>query len=111
MTMDLTVHAWDLARGIGADEELPDELCAEVPAGGQASVEGVQGAFRALDHRRWPLPAPLFHTLSLVTEPVPGSATRLVAPQPSSCGLVAGKSTCTALAPGGRRDGDAHHGM
>lgn len=30
MTMDLAVHAWDLARGIGADERLDDELVAEV---------------------------------------------------------------------------------
>jgi uncharacterized protein (TIGR03086 family) len=26
MTTDATVHAWDLSRGIGADEELPQEL-------------------------------------------------------------------------------------
>jgi len=26
MTMDLAVHAWDLARGIGADDTLPTEL-------------------------------------------------------------------------------------
>lgn len=26
MTMDLTVHAWDLARGLGADEHLDEEL-------------------------------------------------------------------------------------
>lgn len=30
MTMDLTVHAWDLARGIGGDEVLVSELCAAV---------------------------------------------------------------------------------
>ncbi len=28
--MDLTLHAWDLARAIGADEVLPDELVAYV---------------------------------------------------------------------------------
>jgi uncharacterized protein (TIGR03086 family) len=26
MTTDATVHAWDLSRAIGADEDLPDEL-------------------------------------------------------------------------------------
>jgi uncharacterized protein (TIGR03086 family) len=30
MTTDLAVHAWDLARGIGADEDLPAELCQAV---------------------------------------------------------------------------------
>ena len=30
MTMDLTVHAWDLARGIGADERLDEELVHKV---------------------------------------------------------------------------------
>ena len=30
MTMDLAVHAWDLASGIGADDQLPAELCADV---------------------------------------------------------------------------------
>ncbi|MGH3812317.1 MAG: TIGR03086 family metal-binding protein [Pseudonocardiaceae bacterium] len=30
MTMDLTVHAWDLARGIGADERLDEELVRDV---------------------------------------------------------------------------------
>ncbi|MGH3978374.1 MAG: TIGR03086 family metal-binding protein [Pseudonocardiaceae bacterium] len=30
MTMDLAVHAWDLARGIGADERLDGGLVAEV---------------------------------------------------------------------------------
>lgn len=29
MTMDLAVHAWDLARGIGADDTLPEPLVAE----------------------------------------------------------------------------------
>ncbi|MFC0599216.1 TIGR03086 family metal-binding protein [Streptomyces palmae] len=28
MIMDAVVHAWDLARGIGADEHLPDDLVA-----------------------------------------------------------------------------------
>jgi uncharacterized protein (TIGR03086 family) len=26
MALDLTVHAWDLARGIGADEHLDEQL-------------------------------------------------------------------------------------
>lgn len=30
MTMDLAVHAWDLARGIGGDERLDGDLVAEV---------------------------------------------------------------------------------
>ena len=30
MTADLTIHAWDLARGIGADEALAPDLCAAV---------------------------------------------------------------------------------
>lgn len=32
MTMDLTVHAWDLARAIGADEQLDGELVSDVLA-------------------------------------------------------------------------------
>jgi uncharacterized protein (TIGR03086 family) len=32
MTMDLTVHAWDLARAIGVDEKLDDELVSSVLA-------------------------------------------------------------------------------
>ncbi len=30
MTVDLVVHAWDLARGIGADEEMPNDLVSAV---------------------------------------------------------------------------------
>lgn len=30
MVVDLTVHAWDLARGIGADDEIPNDLAAAV---------------------------------------------------------------------------------
>ncbi len=40
MTMDLAVHAWDLARGIGADERIDEELAAAV-------LDGVQ---RQADH-------------------------------------------------------------
>ena len=32
MTMDLTVHAWDLARALGADEQLDEELVSDVLA-------------------------------------------------------------------------------
>ena len=27
-TMDMLVHTWDLSRAIGADESLPEEICA-----------------------------------------------------------------------------------
>lgn len=30
VTMDLTVHAWDLARGVGADDRLDEDLVARV---------------------------------------------------------------------------------
>jgi uncharacterized protein (TIGR03086 family) len=30
MTMDLLIHGWDLARGIGADESMDDELVREI---------------------------------------------------------------------------------
>jgi uncharacterized protein (TIGR03086 family) len=30
MTLDLAVHAWDLARGIGADDDIPEDLCVAV---------------------------------------------------------------------------------
>lgn len=30
MTLDLTVHAWDLARGIGADDDMPNDLVTTV---------------------------------------------------------------------------------
>lgn len=30
VTADLTIHAWDLARGIGANDELPNDLLAAV---------------------------------------------------------------------------------
>lgn len=65
MTADLTVHAWDLARGIGADEELDPSL-----------VEAVL---------EWSLPkAPVLATSGLFDPPVPvpddaASQTRLLA--------------------------------
>lgn len=43
MTMDLTVHAWDLARGIGADERLDEELVREVLAFVEPQVEELVG--------------------------------------------------------------------
>ncbi len=30
MTLDLTVHAWDLARGIGADDDMPNDMVTAV---------------------------------------------------------------------------------
>lgn len=41
MTMDLAVHAWDLARGIGADEQLDPDLV-------EAVYEGVRRHAEAL---------------------------------------------------------------
>lgn len=43
MTMDLTVHAWDLARGIGADERLDEELVREVLGFIEPQVEELTG--------------------------------------------------------------------
>jgi len=43
MTMDLTVHAWDLARGIGADERLDEELTREVLAFIEPQIEQLAG--------------------------------------------------------------------
>jgi uncharacterized protein (TIGR03086 family) len=43
MTMDLTVHAWDLARGIGADERLDEELVREVLGFIEPQVEQLTG--------------------------------------------------------------------
>jgi uncharacterized protein (TIGR03086 family) len=43
MTMDLTVHAWDLARGIGADDCLDEELVREVLGFIEPQVEQLTG--------------------------------------------------------------------
>lgn len=43
MTLDLTVHAWDLARGIGADEELPSDLVGAVHDVFAPQVQSLQG--------------------------------------------------------------------
>ena len=43
MTMDLTVHAWDLARGIGADERLDEELVHDVLGFIEPRVEELVG--------------------------------------------------------------------
>ena len=43
MTMDLTVHAWDLARGIGADERLDEELVRDVLNFIEPQVEQLTG--------------------------------------------------------------------
>jgi len=44
MTMDLTVHAWDLARGIEADERLDPELVSDVLAFIEPQVEQLAGS-------------------------------------------------------------------
>ncbi|MGH3885323.1 MAG: TIGR03086 family metal-binding protein [Pseudonocardiaceae bacterium] len=44
MTMDLTVHAWDLARGIGADERLDEELVGEVLGFVEPQAEQLTGS-------------------------------------------------------------------
>lgn len=38
MTLDLTVHAWDLARAIGADDEMPNDLVTTVLEDAQQSA-------------------------------------------------------------------------
>lgn len=43
MTTDLTVHAWDLARGIGADEQLDPELAEVIHTVFEPQVESMQG--------------------------------------------------------------------
>jgi uncharacterized protein (TIGR03086 family) len=43
MTLDLTVHAWDLARGIQADERLDGELVSDVLAFIEPQVEQLAG--------------------------------------------------------------------
>lgn len=43
MTLDLTIHAWDLARGIGADDELDPELVNVVHTVFAPQVESWQG--------------------------------------------------------------------
>ncbi|MDQ2883256.1 MAG: TIGR03086 family metal-binding protein [Actinomycetota bacterium] len=44
MTMDLTVHAWDLARGIKADERLDPDLVSDVLAFIEPQVEQLAGS-------------------------------------------------------------------
>ena len=39
LTVDLTVHAWDLARGIGADERLDHELVRRIHAETEKDAE------------------------------------------------------------------------
>ncbi|MGH3775814.1 MAG: TIGR03086 family metal-binding protein [Pseudonocardiaceae bacterium] len=43
MTMDLTVHAWDLARAIGADERLDEDLVRDVLGFIEPRVEELVG--------------------------------------------------------------------
>ena len=44
---DLTIHTWDLARAIGADEDLPDDLVTRAYAGFEpmAPIIGAVGVF------------------------------------------------------------------
>lgn len=44
MTMDATVHGWDLARAIGADERLDPELVADAYALVEHQVDGLQAS-------------------------------------------------------------------
>lgn len=43
LTVDLTVHAWDLARGIGADDRLDPELVRRIHAGREKDPDGLVG--------------------------------------------------------------------
>lgn len=43
MTLDLAVHAWDLAQGIGADDGLDPELVSAIHTVFAPQVEAVQG--------------------------------------------------------------------
>lgn len=43
MTLDLAVHAWDLARGIGADERIDPELAEAVHTVFEPQIESMQG--------------------------------------------------------------------
>jgi uncharacterized protein (TIGR03086 family) len=43
MAMDLTVHAWDLARGLGADERLDKELVRDVLGFVEPQVDQLTG--------------------------------------------------------------------
>jgi uncharacterized protein (TIGR03086 family) len=44
MTMDLTVHAWDLARGIGVDDAMDEDLVATVYEGVESRIGDWQGS-------------------------------------------------------------------
>jgi uncharacterized protein (TIGR03086 family) len=46
MTVDATVHAWDLARGIGADERLDAELVRRIHAETEKDVESLAASGR-----------------------------------------------------------------
>ncbi len=41
MTVDATVHAWDLARGIGADDRLDPELVRRIHAEAEKDIESL----------------------------------------------------------------------
>ena len=44
MTVDATVHAWDLARGIGADDRLEPELVRRIHAEREKDTDGLAGS-------------------------------------------------------------------
>jgi hypothetical protein len=46
LTVDLTVHAWDLARGIGADEQLEHELVRRIHAETEKDVDTLAASGR-----------------------------------------------------------------
>ena len=70
----------------------------DAPAGPEADagarLPSWQGNWALTPPPPAPPPLPSFHTVSAEITPVAGSACRLVPPQPSACGLDAGKSTC-----------------
>lgn len=49
LTLDLTVHSWDLAKGINADDEMPNDLLSTVLADAQRTADQWQdsGLFAA----------------------------------------------------------------
>jgi uncharacterized protein (TIGR03086 family) len=44
LTVDLTVHAWDLARGIGADDQLDHELVRRIHAETEKDTDSLAGS-------------------------------------------------------------------
>jgi uncharacterized protein (TIGR03086 family) len=46
MTVDAAVHAWDLARGIGADDRLDPELVRRIHTEAEKDVESLAASGR-----------------------------------------------------------------